>query len=521
MTGGGVTWDLGWDPAALAERASTASLEASAEKVRGAPHATDILEAFPGPALILNPQRQVIGANEAALEAFAAPSLAALTGSRPGEVVKCKIALAEPQGCGTGEACRHCGVLGSILQSVVTKKRARGEGLLSTTDGGTINVEVAVNCIEIEKEPLLFLGFRDISAEKHREFLQGAFLHDLMNTAGGLQGLLAISREDRTESDALIPVIERLVKSIVDEIEGHRHLLRAEQGNLRADWSSFELDSGLAQIVTLYRAHPVARGRNLSLEATTAAFVVTDGTLFRRVVGNMIKNALEATPEGETVSVTAGATARGIEVSVHNPAVIPDEVRVHIFKRGFSTKGQGRGTGTHAMRVLTERYLGGTVAFQSGPDTGTRFVLQLPIQPPDVRESAGKDVFSDSEPLRLDGIRIVVADDDAVNRRVAAHRLGKLGADVELVESGEAAVDAARARRAEVVLLDVEMPGIGGLEAAARLRNSGPDRPRIVMVSGHDAPDSRAEPFDLWIAKPLRDADLQRVARNLRDAPSR
>ena len=521
MAGGGVTWDLGWDPAALAERASDEALGASAARVRAAPYATNILEAFPGPALILNAQRQVIGANEAALETFTAPSLTALTGSRPGEVVKCKVAYAEPQGCGTGDACRHCGVLGSILQSAATKKRARGEGLLSTTDGGTINVEVAVNCIEIDEEPMLFLGFRDISAEKHREFLQGAFLHDLMNTAGGLQGLLAISREDRAEGDALIPVIEGLVKSIVDEIEGQRHLLRAEEGNLQADWSALELDSALAQIATLYRAHPVARGRHLRSNAATGAFVVTDGTLFRRVVGNMIKNALEATPEDGTVTVTASATAHEIEVSVHNPAIIPEDVQVHIFKRGFSTKGRGRGTGTHAMRVLTERYLGGTVAFQSRPDFGTRFALRLPIQPPGVRESEGREVFSQLAPLRLDGVRVVVADDDAVNRRVAAHRLSKLGADVEVVGSGEAVLDAALARPPDVVFLDVEMPGIGGLQAASHLRSLGANRPRIVMVSGHEAPDGPAFAFDLWIAKPLRDADLQRVARFLRDATPR
>lgn len=518
MTKAPATADFTWDLEALARRASARSLAASASRVESTPYAVGILEAFPGPAFILNAERQLVGANEQAYRAFGSGARDDMFGSRPGEIVGCQVAHREPGGCGTGEACRQCGILGSILTSAETRRHSRGEGMLSTVDGGTINVEVAVNCIELESEPLLFLGFRDISAEKHREFLQGAFLHDLMNTAGGLQGLLEISRDDRTDRAELIPIIEGLVKTIVDEVEGQKHILRAEQGNLQLELSPLDLDQMLAQVTTLYRAHPVARGRTLALVASTGATVVTDGTLLRRVVGNMIKNALEATPEGGQVAVSAATEDEQMVISVHNPSFIPESVQAHIFKRGFSTKGQGRGTGTHAMRIITERYLGGHIEFVSRESTGTRFMLRLRERPRGLPSAPAESSRSEASELRLDGVRVVVADDDAVNRRIAAHRLTKLGADVETVASGGDAITAVRDRGADLVLLDLEMPGLSGLQTAVQLRPPDALRPRIIIVSGHEASSDAAGPYDLWIEKPLREADLQRVARDLLDS---
>jgi CheY-like chemotaxis protein len=340
-----------------------------------------------------------------------------------------------------------------------------------------------------------------------------------MNTAGGLQGLLEISREEIAERADLIPLIEGLVKTIVDEIEGQRHILRAEQGNLQLEWSPLELDQMLAQVTTLYRAHPVARQRTVVLETTTDATVVTDGTLLRRVIGNMIKNALEATPEGGQVTVSAEYEDRVTVVTVHNPVFIPESIQAHIFKRGFSTKGHGRGTGTHAMRIITERYLGGHIEFESRPDTGTRFMLRLPDRPQTLNSAPLRSDAVSAAALRLDGVRVVVADDDAVNRRIAAHRLRRLGADVETVINGSDAIAAVRERGAELVLLDLEMPGLSGLETAIQLRSATARAPHIVIVSGHGASEVEDAPFDLWIEKPIRDADLQRVARDIR-APS-
>lgn len=493
----------------LAPRASTEDVHRSAARLFAAPYANDILEAFPGPALILNTTRQVVGANEAALSAFKADGLRQLLGARPGEVAGCSVAAKAAGGCGTGVECQYCGILNAILRSLDAQGRARGEGMLSLIDGSTLNVDVAVNCLEIEGESMLFLGFRDISAEKHREFMQGAFLHDLMNTAGGLKGLLDLSHDEPTSASELLPTLQGLVGSLVDEIEGQRHVMNAEQGRLQSDPQRVDPDQIVGQIVTLYRAHPVARGKEIGFEPNAATSIVTDVVLFRRVVGNMIKNALEATPEGGRVTVATGSETSTVHVDVHNAAVIPPAARAHVFKRGFSTKGRGRGTGTHAMRILTDQYLEGAVEFETREGYGTRFRVTLPRRPTGWQDAPEAPVEAVES---LEGTRVLVADDDPINRRIAAHLFSKRGAQVETVNSGEGALEALAAADYDLVLMDVEMPGLGGLEVASKIGESGGPKPMVVMLSGHQPPASNQVGYDLWVAKPLRDRDLNRVA---------
>jgi signal transduction histidine kinase len=93
----------------------------------------------------------------------------------------------------------------------------------------------------------------------------------------------------------------------------------------------------------------------------------------------MMKNALEATSDGGEVHAWAEAVPEGCEFHVWNAAPIPPRVALQVFKRSFSTKpGGGRGLGTFSMKLLGERYLGGSVGFTSTEADGTTFYLRLP-----------------------------------------------------------------------------------------------------------------------------------------------
>ena len=100
--------------------------------------------------------------------------------------------------------------------------------------------------------------------------------------------------------------------------------------------------------------------------------------LLRRVLGNMLKNALEATPPGKAVSLSCSSDQGTVTFSVHNPKPMPRDVQLQIFQRSFSTKGSGRGIGTYSMKLFTERYLGGTVHFTVSEEEGTTFRVSLP-----------------------------------------------------------------------------------------------------------------------------------------------
>jgi signal transduction histidine kinase len=105
--------------------------------------------------------------------------------------------------------------------------------------------------------------------------------------------------------------------------------------------------------------------------------MLVDGPLLVRVLFNMVKNGLEATPRGETVRLWYDDTFGDHRFKVWNPGKIDDDIARHIFQRYYSTKrGQGRGLGTYSMKLLGERYLGGSVRFETG-DQGTTFEISL------------------------------------------------------------------------------------------------------------------------------------------------
>ena len=106
------------------------------------------------------------------------------------------------------------------------------------------------------------------------------------------------------------------------------------------------------------------------------------------MLGNLVKNALEAVPQGAQVTLSAHSSPEGVTFRVHNPGVMPAEVQRQVFQRSFSTKADsGRGIGTYSVRLLTERYLGGRVGFVSEEPHGTTFHVTLPWRIPEEASS--------------------------------------------------------------------------------------------------------------------------------------
>ena len=136
----------------------------------------------------------------------------------------------------------------------------------------------------------------------------------------------------------------------------------------------------LSHVHALYRFHILARDRAIAIDAPLPSVSFrSDPTILSRVLGNLVKNALEATPPGGAVTVGCeGMPDGGIRFSVRNPVPIPEAARTQIFKRSFSTKGVGRGLGTYSARLLTEKYLGGSICFATGIEEGTVFHVTLP-----------------------------------------------------------------------------------------------------------------------------------------------
>lgn len=228
---------------------------------------------------------------------------------------------------------------------------------------------------------LTVFSINDISDQKRRAVLERMFFHDVLNTAAGVRGLLeALTTMPEKQRDETIFLTYRMADFLVDEIAGGRNLAAAERGDLLVQTASTDARKILQNVSEFYVNHPVSRGKNIIITEVTGPYTITtDKSLLKRVLGNLVKNALEASQEGE--KITLGFQNHGSAVfHVHNESVMPEVVRLQVFRRSFSTKSPvGRGIGTYSAKLITERYLGGSLSFTSSQEHGTTFSVTLPV----------------------------------------------------------------------------------------------------------------------------------------------
>lgn len=353
-------------------------------RVGANPTLRSMLEAMPLGAVVLNDERQIVAANSRMLNEFGSEMLETLAGKRIGAAVGCVRAATAPAGCGSSEGCPYCGVLHAIAESRRTGAPVQQECrvALDTSQRGALDVQVLATPITIDGTLLTVVALRDISSDKRRRVLERLFFHDVLNTAGGMCGIagLLLDSNDPSAERELKQMLVTLSEQLVEEINSQRQLIAAESGELQPSSMTFAVADILRSVQKASAGHPVATGRTIEIRDVPDAVLTSDMTILRRILGNMVKNALEATSPGGTVTLWARDEAEHVLFGVRNETVIPDAVRHQIFQRSFSTKGEGRGIGTYSVKLLAEKYLQGQVAFSSDPVDGTTFTVRIPKQ---------------------------------------------------------------------------------------------------------------------------------------------
>jgi signal transduction histidine kinase len=173
-----------------------------------------------------------------------------------------------------------------------------------------------------------------------------------------------------------------LSEQLVEENHAQRDLVLAESGDLELQLDMLTTMQVLDDVRTQYLKSPIASDRVIELRDMWSGIIWTDRRLLMRILGNMLKNALEATEPGQAVAIDCFDQGKEVAFAVHNPGVMAEEVQLQMFLRSFSTKGQpGRGIGTDSVKLFGERYLGGRVGVVSQAPEGTTFTLALPKSP--------------------------------------------------------------------------------------------------------------------------------------------
>lgn len=368
------------------DRRSPEEVEAAVRRLGGHVLLTSLLEASDMVALVLNQERQILLANHDALGLARASTVAELQGQRPGEAIGCDRAHLHPGGCGASPHCRTCGVANAIAISQREQQPAVTECLLTVERGQLREArEFRVKAVPltIDAVELTVVSLRDVSAEKRRDALERVFLHDLLNTISGLQGYTKLLLGELAPRRDILERVAHLSRRLTDEVLGQRALVDAERGELSLELEELDLAELLRAVEQAASASAAAAGKRVELQPGGPDRTLrSDRTLATRVVGNMLKNALEATPRGGTVRLSHEHDPASCRIAVWNAGPIPPQVAAQIFKRSFSTKGEGRGLGTYSMKLFGERYLGGRVSFTSSERDGTCFRFELPWRGP-------------------------------------------------------------------------------------------------------------------------------------------
>jgi len=342
-----------------------------------------LLRVVQGLLAVLNEHRQIVALNENLLHQLGFSSPEEVLGARPGEAIRCVHAEEMPGGCGTSRYCSTCGAAVAIVTSFESGRPQERKCVARVRrNGRTLDIclEVRACPLRIDGAPFLLLFLRDITRQERWAALEQSFFHDINNLLAGLVGSVELLRMQAGNlPDERIERVQALTARLDRELNLQKSLASLELRELRSEMEDVSPEEALSCLRNDFADHPALRDRAIEFpEEVPRGPIRTDPHLLHRVLANMTLNALEATKPGGRIRVWVERNG-GLNFCVWNDAVIPEEDGRRIFQRHYSTKsGSGRGTGTYAMKLIGEHYLGGRVGFTSSPGEGTVFRLTLP-----------------------------------------------------------------------------------------------------------------------------------------------
>lgn len=295
----------------------------------------------------------------------------------PGDLLQCSNACEAAHGCGTHPNCKMCKLRNMVQTSLSTKKKMETDANFLIGKNTDYNVHAISTPFSYEDKEYSVVLLLD-KTEQHREFMmERVFLHDLLNLSGAIHGILECI-EHGDDNKEMISMVKDMSVQLLDEIQAQRTIIFAKNGMLKPEPKIFKASECIDFVSNgLVLASKDMCNVELTVDSSlTEEKLNSDKALVNRVLHNMVKNACEASP-GTKVGVKGYTVGNKVVFSVHNDAVMPDELKSKIFIYGNTTKGAGRGLGTYSMKLIGENYLKGHVWFKSEKGFGTEFYFEL------------------------------------------------------------------------------------------------------------------------------------------------
>jgi PAS domain S-box-containing protein len=416
------------------------------------------------------------------------------------------------------------------------------------TPDGDVRVYGLVSDVTDDRERELDLQrARDVaqSANDAKSQFMANVSHEIRTPMNGILGMteLLLASPLSNEQKRFVQAVYRSGESLLEIINDILDFSKIEAGKLKLSRIDFSLPALIEDTLELMRPRADEKGLGLSfrMEPGVAERVTGDPLRVGQVLTNLVANAIKFTERGEVtvrLRLSSGKPAR-FEVSVIDTGIgIDAEMLPRLFcaftqvSVGMSRRFGGTGLGLTICRQLVE-LMGGQIGVQSRPGEGSRFSFELPLcaaagsqdgacetgRPPTSSGMNATSAKDDRLTPRLNA-HILVVEDNAVNQEVIGQMLQALGCRVQVCSSAMDGIHALRAGHFDLVLMDIQMPGMDGVEALEAIRGMAPGqfsscasaRAPILAVTanalGGDEARFLSLGFDGYLSKPFRQSQL-------------
>jgi signal transduction histidine kinase len=373
-----------------------------------------------------------------------------------------------------------------------------------------------------------------LAASRQASTAKGYFLanmsHEIRTPLNAIIGMLHLAMDDTS----LTPVqanrlhtINMAARTLLGLLNDILDLSKVEAGQLTLDYAVFDLRATLRNIMDIHRQTAEDKGLTLTCEYREDAPRVFIGDQMRigQVVNNLMSNALKFTDKGGvglmcrardeadengfvTVRVTITDSGIGMDTDTVNKLFQPFTQADASTSRKFG----GTGLGLAICRKIVE-LLDGKFTVSSEPGKGSTFDFSMRLRLSDGAAPEDPDSGADFKTLDLSGRTILIAEDNEINRLILEELLQPTGAEILIAENGEEAVNVLRERKADIVLMDMQMPVMGGLEATRIIRGflTSGELP-VIAVTANAMAEEKKEAYSAgmngYITKPVELREL-------------
>jgi signal transduction histidine kinase/ActR/RegA family two-component response regulator len=349
-------------------------------------------------------------------------------------------------------------------------------------------------------------------ASRLKDQFIAALSHELRTPLQPILGWTEVLRRHRSLDEVTgraLEAIHRNIRQQVRLVDDLLDLSRIVHGKFTLRFETLDLRDPVRTAVETYDEAAKVKRLRFDAELPTSPLPMWgDGARLQQITGNLISNALKFTPPGGRIAVrlTAAGDQAVLEVEDSGEGIAPDDLPVifEAFRQGSQTRAGGLGIGLDLVRRLTELHGGRVRVISEGSGRGACFRVELPLAVSTPTSLAA----GVRPPGRLGQRSLLVIEDDDDTRAVLQFMLEAEGARVETAGTGQDGVAAAQRGRPDVVLCDIGLPDIDGMEVARRLRASEAlAGTRLIALTGYgqaeDVRQAIAAGFDAHLTKPV------------------